>query len=168
MDVIVHRTCSLFSFVAVNLKIYHGRVYNDGVRFDRTVGVAALDIGGPLTHTFDCLRVGSTSVGNLEWRVNDMIPRFPSSNEEIFLGGDDIGVRRLNLAPVQGPPAGSNDVGTYTCVDTANRDSLSILVVAGMYVLYVSTPSLPPSLPPSFPLPHPHPFLSFIFLPQVL
>ena len=83
-----------------------------------------MNLGGTtIFHYFDCVTsVGS--VNDLTWEKNIGILRFPITTETVMIDGMTVMVRRMNLAPLGGKPAGYNDEGVYTCPD--ERQSVSI------------------------------------------
>ena len=115
--------------------IYHGRLSRGSVSFERAVGVAALDIGGPLHHFLDCSIEGSSSIDSLEWRKDGAETRFPSSNQEINKPGSTnaIPVRRLNLSPFGQTPIRASELGTYSCHDTKSGVIQSLLLAEGVF-----------------------------------
>ena len=92
----------------------------------------ALDIGGPYVHLLDCTKVGADSAGFLTWVTNGNTPRFPISNEMILVEGinSTVPVRRLNFTR----RVSVADLGTYTCRDTMDGETLSVLLAESMYV----------------------------------
>jgi len=82
--------------------------------------VAVLNIGSGTKHVFDCI-TSEGSASSLSWEKNEGVLRFPVTTESVHLNGMDVMVRRMNLNPTNGEPAGFSDVGLYTCVLNQNE-----------------------------------------------
>jgi hypothetical protein len=120
-----------YCYVAT-LVAYHGRVDDRlGIRYIRALGIVAVDIGGPYAHFIDCYKEGTTSIPPLVWRFRGRKTEFPASNEEVDMDTATIYVRRLNLNPFRGLQIGLIDLGTYTCQDTTDGETLSLILVQG-------------------------------------
>jgi hypothetical protein len=92
-----------------------------------------MDIGGPYFHFLDCLKEGTTFVAPLVWRMGESKTRFITSIEEtdIIINGT-TNVKRLVLTPFGGSPIGVGDLGTYTCQDTSDGETLSVVLAQGL------------------------------------
>lgn len=124
-----------YNFAGI-LTIYHTRVQVApvGVSFDEVVGVAVLDLNGPIasSHIFDCYTTNGTS-DDLVWEKEEGMLRFPAMKTSITIDDVVMNVFRMDMGPTANTnPVGEADLGEYTCTNTLTGERKTVNISGGM------------------------------------